>query len=81
MQQTLTISMTPDELKEIIRDIFRDELRNNSNDHYLTRGEAAQFLKITLPTLHTWTKCGKIKAHPIGGRVLYLKNDLINVIK
>lgn len=37
----------------------------------LTRKETAELLSISLPTLHSWTMSGKIKAYGIGGRVYY----------
>ena len=43
----------------------------------LTRKQTADFLCISLPTLHDWTKTGIVKAHRIGNRVLY-KIDEIN---
>ncbi|OLY94407.1 DNA binding domain-containing protein, excisionase family [Cnuella takakiae] len=38
---------------------------------YLSRKEVANLLKITLPTLHDYTKQGKLQAYKIGTRVLY----------
>jgi excisionase family DNA binding protein len=41
------------------------------NSHLLSRKDVAELLKITLPTLHDWTKRGWLKAYRIGSRVLY----------
>jgi excisionase family DNA binding protein len=38
---------------------------------YYSRKEVAKLLKITLPTLHDWTKQGLLKSYKIGTRVLY----------
>ena len=38
---------------------------------YLTRKEVARFLKITLPTLHEWSKRGLLQSYRIGNRILY----------
>ncbi|MAW95960.1 MULTISPECIES: helix-turn-helix domain-containing protein [unclassified Leeuwenhoekiella] len=37
----------------------------------LTRKDTAKLLRISLPTLHDWTKTGIVKAHRIGNRILY----------
>lgn len=37
----------------------------------LTRKDTAELLRISLPTLHDWTKTGIVKAHRIGNRILY----------
>ena len=81
MEQVFRIVLNQDDFAETIRQIIRDELKSNSMDHYLTRDEAAKLLKISLPTLGTWTKSGKIISHQVGGRVLYLKSELLNLNK
>ncbi len=68
------ILTTPEELEDIIRKILKEIPKE---EIYLTRHEVCELLHITLPTLHTWTKKGKINAIKIGGRVLY-KTSLIN---
>ena len=47
----------------------------------LTREEAAIYLHITLPTLNTYTKLGKIKGYRLGGRVFYKRSELTNALK
>jgi len=48
----------------------------NNQPHYLSRKEVAKLLKITLPTLHDWTKLGRLKAYKIGSRVLYKPSEV-----
>ncbi|MEI8046805.1 MAG: helix-turn-helix domain-containing protein [Bacteroidota bacterium] len=43
---------------------------------YKSRKETAAFLKITLPTLNSHTKSGKLTAYFIGRRVLYRADQL-----
>ena len=43
---------------------------------YLTRGEVAKQLQISLPTLHSYTKDGYIKSYRIGGKVRYKADDI-----
>ena len=49
-----------------------------NNEVFLTRSETAGFLKITLPTLHQYTKQGIVVGQRFGNRVLYRKQDLID---
>ncbi|WP_372751606.1 helix-turn-helix domain-containing protein [Labilibaculum sp.] len=64
-----------DYLKELIREVISEELKkgNKPKDEtkFRTRLEVAELLKITLPTLHEYTKEGRIQAMRIGRRVLY----------
>lgn len=48
---------------------------------YLTRKEVAERLKITLPTLHDWTKLGYLKAYKMGSRVLYKENEVVAMLE
>jgi len=45
------------------------------------RPEAAKYLKISLPTLHEYTKNGTIQAVRIGSRVRYRKTDIEAALK
>lgn len=45
-------------------------------EHYLTREEVSELLKISLSTIHNWTKRGIIHPYQIGGRVYYKARDI-----
>jgi excisionase family DNA binding protein len=54
-----------------------------SDDHfedgkptYITRGQVAKMLQISLPTLHNYVKQGLIKSYRIGGKVRFILEDL-----
>ena len=49
--------------------------QENQSD-YLSRKEVSRLLKITLPTLHDWTKQGILKSYKIGTRVLYKETEV-----
>lgn len=74
--------LTADQLSEMIRESLRDELqqlrplRQKSDTKYLTRQETARRLRISLVTLTDWVNRGKIRAHKIGGRVLFRESDV-----
>src|SRR5688572_26930527 len=48
----------------------------STQNEYLTRKEAASLLSISLPTLHEWTKEGKVVGYRIASRVRYKRTDL-----
>lgn len=65
-------------------DIDKTKSQKNSearNEKYLTRGEVASFLKISLPTLHRYTKDGILKSYRIVGKVRYKLEDVENALK
>lgn len=48
----------------------------NTQSEYITRHEVAKLLKITLPTLHEWTKQGFLTSYKMGARVLYKREEV-----
>lgn len=81
------IDLKGKDLRDFIDDILSDildefaktlaPLPSNGRD-LLTREQAAGLLNITLPTLNTWTKTGKLKSCKIPeSRRVYYKTDQI----
>ena len=87
MEQVQIISVNPEELKNAIIQEVKNEfdalklhLQPQQQTKYLTRLEVCELLNVSLVTLHTWNKNGKLKAFGIGGRVLYRPEDIENAI-
>ena len=77
--------ITVDELLRKIETIIETKLEEraqqrkqeeNLRTKYLSRLEVSKLLKITLPTLHEWSKDGKLKSYNIGNRVLYKESEI-----
>lgn len=83
MQQQIIICTT-EQLREIITDIISSANVNFSAPQsdrinpkeLLTRRQAAEILGVSLPSLNTWTKQGKIKGYKISSRVRYKREDI-----
>ena len=81
MENSILIrNLTAEELQNLIRSTIREELRlilpKKGDPKYLTRKEVAAFLKISLPTLHEYTKAGIVNGFRIGTRILYKMEDI-----
>lgn len=48
---------------------------------YLTRQQVADMLNIKFPTLHAWINEGKLIARKIGGRTLFLEDEVKQAIE
>ncbi len=77
--------MTPEELKQIIKEVIKEELlevrkqlEKKDSEVLLTRQETIDFLKIDSSTLWSWTNTGKIDCYGIGNRRYYKKVDVLN---
>jgi excisionase family DNA binding protein len=79
--------LSADELKEIIREIFREELLYIKNDNkidseeILTRKETASLLKISLTALWNWTKNGEIPSYGLGRKLYYKKSEVVHCLR
>jgi excisionase family DNA binding protein len=69
---------------EAIRLLIREEIAvmkpQKEEIKYYTREEAAQLLKISLPTLHAWANKGLITKSKIGNRVLIEDTEIQRMI-
>ena len=48
------------------------------DDILLTRAEVADYLKVSLTTIHHWSKNGILEPLRIGNRVYYKRKDIID---
>lgn len=70
---------SPDQLRKLISETVKEALTatpEKPKEVYLTRAEAAERLKISIPTLNRWSKIGSLKSYIVGGRVFYKESEL-----
>ena len=84
-KQTLINNSTPEEIIEAILkgvdSLIKESKQPKLSKEYLTREEVCKLLKIDLSTLWHWTKKNKLKAHGLGGRVYYIREEVEAAIK
>jgi excisionase family DNA binding protein len=86
MGQILFTGITVNDLLLQIEQLIDAKISNlpqNENDQsdYLSRKEVSKLLKITLPTLHDWTKLGYLRSYKMGTRVLYKQSEVIETLE
>jgi excisionase family DNA binding protein len=85
INEILLNGINVDELLERIEKLLDAKLNpsitNESKSVLLSRSEVAALLKITLPTLHEWTKLGWLQSYKIGNRVLYKQQEVEEALK
>jgi len=89
MQRTIQMhDMSPDVLMQMLKTLLKEEfkqliqnLKTSQPDEYLTRNEAAEFLKISKTTLWNLDKTQVVPATRLNGKVLYRKSDLLDFSK
>ncbi|KAB8151070.1 DNA-binding transcriptional MerR regulator [Mesoflavibacter sabulilitoris] len=60
---------------------YLKELSKKQNDEILTRQEVADYLRISLVTIHSWNKHGILNPIRIGNRIFYKKQDILDVLE
>lgn len=83
---TITVNLDEAQVKRIAEataEIFRQQLplppENNPED-LLTPKEASDLLRCSITTLWRYEKSGKVKSSTIGGKRLYRRGDLMDVL-
>jgi hypothetical protein len=88
MHSIILESISRDDLKELLREVFEENFKNNSRpkekvkiNEYVTRFQVVEMLKISLPTLNNWSKAGILQSHRIGNRILYKPDEIHQAVQ
>ena len=80
---SLVVTLTVEELKSLIS----EEIEKSFKEHYpkspvkfITPKEACKLLGISLPTLRSYGKQGKLKESRIGRKILYVQTEVEEAI-
>ena len=86
MQRNILISISPDELKALIKETFL-ELNSDQpvdrDERHLSQIEACELLQISQTTIIDWKKRGLIPYHQIPNtrKIYYLRSELVDASK
>lgn len=91
MESTLYTAIPLHEIEAKFARIVEDKIRGliqennsqkeNSKEKYASRKEVSERLRISLPTLNSYIKQGKIKSYRIGRRILFKWDEVENVLE
>ncbi len=79
------IVLTPDQLQTYFDDmihkieaILKDSQQQQiTSKEWLTAAEVAALLKISLTSIHQWSKEGRLKKHKIGNRIRFRHDEVL----
>lgn len=90
METTQILSVTPQELVNLISESVKTHLQELSNTlngkstndepEFLTRKETSEFFKVSLATIHEWSNCSIIKSYKMGNRTYYKRAELLETL-
>lgn len=81
--QGISLNQFMQQLQELITGKMIEEMDGRKKEpptSYMTRKEVVDLLRITMPTLHSWTKEGLIPSYRIGNRVLFKKDEVLKAV-
>lgn len=90
MKDQIITTLSAEELQNLIQESVKSAINealsikegnNGQKFELMSRQEAAAYLKISLVTLHDWTKHHIVKSYKLGGRIYYDKTELFGVVK
>lgn len=77
MRHSNSFEITQDQLVARVVSELKQELKQAIfTEQYLTREEVSELLKISLSTIHNWTKRRILDPYQIGGRVYFKASDI-----
>ena len=79
--QEITVDELTEKLAEkllIKIENYLKQIAKKDVDIFLTRAEVADYLKVSLTTIHHWSKNGILEPLRIGNRVYYKRKDIID---
>lgn len=80
--ENLTSQELYEGIQKTVKKAVDESIKNlKTEDELLTRSDTSKVLKVTLPTLHKWTKEGRIRAYRIGNRIRYKRSEIDNALR
>ena len=80
MKTNILLTFSEDEFKQLLIEVIKAAMSDIKieivEDKIMTRQEVADYLRISLPTLHEYMKKGRIPFHRINSRIRFKKRDL-----
>jgi excisionase family DNA binding protein len=76
-----------DELQQTVCDlgdtlaILQNEFEANKPVEFLTSNNVMEWLKISRPTVHRWKIKGVLVAYNVGGKVLFKRSEILEMVE
>ena len=81
MNSTILITLSVDELKNLVRDCLREELNLKKEKEILSFRETMDLLGISASTLNKMKAEGKVPFRKAGKRILFQRKEVIAALK
>ncbi len=80
-EQLVLISLSKEDLKNLIKDSIREELNRKKEKELMTFKETCDLLNISASCLNQWKAQGRIPYKRLGKRIFFNKKDVLESLK
>jgi ribosomal protein L23 len=82
----IIIQLSPEELRQIIEEATANVLAKShqsspEEDKIMGRKDIAELFGVSLTTINTWSRTGKLKRRYMGAKVYFLKSEVVALLK
>jgi excisionase family DNA binding protein len=78
--QGLTVEEFFSRIETIIEKKLEEKIKIEKAVHLMSRKEVAVYFKVSIVTIHNWTKEGILPSHRVGSRIFYKSNEIEEVV-
>ncbi len=87
MERIILNEMTPDELKELIREEINEGILkltfppSEDKPEYINRNEVSRILGISRTTTYVWQEAGILNPYTVGTRIRFLRSEVLEALR
>lgn len=81
MNNVVFLSLSIEELKDIVRDAVKQELNLKNEKELMTFKETCDFLRCSASALNKWKSENKIPYKKLGKRVFFSRSEVLDALK
>jgi excisionase family DNA binding protein len=83
MENVFLTNLSSDDIKNIVKSALEEIKPEGKKEEpeLIKISEVSKILKVSLPTIHTWKKQGKIPFYRLGSKIFFKRNEVLEVLK
>jgi hypothetical protein len=78
--QGISVEELLQKIELIVEKKIEEKIKIEKPAHLMSRKEVAAFFKVSIVTVHNWTKEGILPSHRVGSRIFYKSNEIEEVV-
>jgi DNA-binding transcriptional regulator YiaG len=80
MREEKILEYLDTKFQELNEKITKSNEEKNNQKEWLTSGQVAKMLHVSMRTIYNWNSCGKLQPNNEFGKLLYRREDIENLL-